>query len=100
MSVVRTQDAEPFRGGGRWIAWSLGAGAIGTVLLIVGFVVDPAQTFFSYLAAWACALSLAIGMVIFTMSVHAMDATWPVAIRRVAEAASGTLPILALGFIP
>lgn len=100
MSVVRNQDSMPFRGGKRALAIGLGAGVIGTALLIVGFVTDPQATFFAYLAAWACALSLAIGMLIFTMSVHAMNATWPVAIRRLAEAATGTLPLLALGFIP
>ncbi|HEY7954709.1 MAG TPA: hypothetical protein VII38_05415 [Polyangia bacterium] len=98
--VERSRDAQPFVARPRALLAWFGGGLIGWALLIVGFVHDPAQTFNSYLSAYACALSLAIGMQIFVMSVNAMDATWPVAIRRVAEAATGTFPLLALLFIP
>jgi hypothetical protein len=39
-------------------------------------------------------------MLVFVMACNAMGATWPVAVRRLAEATLATLPLLALLFLP
>lgn len=73
---------------------------VGGVGLIIGALLAPEQTLFSYLAAYVYVLSLALGALVFLTIVNAMNATWPVAIRRVVETATSTLPLLALLFVP
>ena len=75
-------------------------GRSGTALLSIGAVVDREQLFFSYLIAYAYAVSIAVGALIFLMVCHAMRAGWPVAIRRLTEAVVAVFPVLAVLFIP
>jgi hypothetical protein len=79
---------------------SLACAAAGTLGLVVGFAVDRRQAFFSYLAAFTYATTVALGALVFLQIVHAMGATWPVTVRRLVEAIAGTLPLLALLFLP
>jgi hypothetical protein len=95
-----TLERTTFQGGGRLIIAGLVSFAAGLVGLVVGGVTAPRQAFFSYLSAYAFAVSIAVGALIFLMIVHAMNATWPTAIRRIPESITGILPLLALGFIP
>lgn len=76
------------------------AGLVGAVAFAVGLVVAPRQALFSYLAAWSWAATIAIGALVFVMIGHVMKATWTVVFRRAAEAIAGTLPLLALLFVP
>ena len=89
-----------FRGGARLLRASLALAALGVVGLVIGAFLAPQQLFPSYLVAYAYALSVAIGALIFLMIGHAMNAGWPVVLRRLTEAIVGSLPILALLFIP
>jgi hypothetical protein len=91
---------EVFAGGTDVIRGGLAAWALGTALLSVGAVVDRQQLFVSYLIAYAYAVSLAVGALIFLMTCHAMRAGWPVAIRRMTEAVVAVFPVLAILFIP
>jgi hypothetical protein len=75
-------------------------GALAAVFVLVGFMRDPDRAFHAYLAAYAFALSLALGSLAFTMIAHAANATWPVAVRRLPEAAAFAMPALALLFVP
>lgn len=75
-------------------------GVLGGIATAVGFAVAPHQAAFSYLTAWAFALSLAIGALIFLMIGHAIDARWTIAFQRLTEAIAGTLPVLAVLFVP
>jgi len=80
-----------------------GAGAIGglgAVATAIGFVTEPTQAAFSYLTAWAFALSIAIGALIFLMIGHAIEARWTIVFQRFTEAVSGSLPVLAALFVP
>jgi len=85
---------------GRTERAALLATAAGAALFVLGLLVDPRRALHGYLAAHAFVLSLALGALAFLMTVHAMDATWPVAVRRLVEAAVATLPLLALLFLP
>lgn len=73
---------------------------VGAAALVVGAFVDATRLFFSYLAAYVTVVSTAVGALIFLMTCNAMSATWPVAVRRLTEAITGSLPILAALFIP
>jgi hypothetical protein len=81
----------------------LGAGAIGVagaIAVAIGFATDPAQAAFSYLTAWAFALSIAIGALIFLMIGHAVDARWTIVFQQFTEIVVGSLPVLVLLFVP
>ncbi|WP_437963316.1 hypothetical protein WMF04_26710 [Sorangium sp. So ce260] len=89
-----------FRGGRALVTRSLGLALVGAVLLVIGVFVDRERLFYAYLAAYAYAVTTAVGALLFLMICHAMGATWPVAVRRLAEAIVGALPLLAALFIP
>lgn len=84
----------------RLIRISGAIGAIGAIATAIGFAVDPAQAAFSYLTAWAFALSLAVGALVFLMMGHAIEARWTIVLQRFTEAVSGSLPVLAVLFVP
>jgi hypothetical protein len=75
-------------------------GAIGAVATAIGFAVEPTQAAFSYLTAWTFALSIAIGALVFLMMGHAIDANWTIVFQRFTEAIAGSLPALAVLFVP
>lgn len=90
---------------GKWNAREVVRGALlvglaGLALVLVGFLIDRRQAAFSYLAAFAFWLSLALGALIFVMIHHAMNSSWFVVLRRPAEAAAATIPLLILLFLP
>jgi hypothetical protein len=82
------------------IAGGLAIGGLGAVATGVGFALDPTQAAFSYLTAWAFALSIAVGALVFLMMGHAIDARWTVVFQRFTEVIAGSLPALAVLFVP
>lgn len=95
-----SQPIPLFHGGQRTLLVSGGLALLGAVVLVLGGLADATRVFHSYLAAYACVVSTAVGALIFLMICHAMRATWPVAVRRLNEAIVASLPILAVLFIP
>jgi hypothetical protein len=89
-----------YRGGDRLLRWSLALTALGVVGLVIGAVLDRQQLFHAYLTAYAFAVSIAGGALIFLMIGHAMNAGWPVVVRRLTETIVASLPLLALLFVP
>jgi|RhiMethySRZTD1v2_1073278.scaffolds.fasta_scaffold18410_7 hypothetical protein len=77
-----------------------GAAIAGFALLAAGSVADLRQALFSYLVAWAFAITIAIGALAFAMAGYITHAKWLIAIRRLIEAVTTTLPLLALLFLP
>jgi hypothetical protein len=84
----------------RMVGKTLLAAVLGWAALGVGFAIDARRAFHAYLTAYLWALTLALGALIFLVIVNAMNAVWPVAVRRLAEQVSGTLPVLAVLFVP
>jgi hypothetical protein len=84
----------------RWIRASLAAAAVGLVLLVVGWVVEPTRAAFAYLVAFVTCLTTCLGALIFLAIVHAMNAKWPTAIRRFVEALCVPLVVLVVLFVP
>lgn len=79
---------------------SAGVALIGWASIAAGFALDARRAFHAYLTAYVWALTLALGALIFLVIVNAMNATWPVAVRRLAEQVAGTLPLFAVLFAP
>jgi hypothetical protein len=94
-----TKERAP-RGVRRVTAGAGAIGGVGAVATAVGFAIDPTQAAFSYLTAWTFALSIAVGALIFLMMGHAIEARWTIVFQRFTEAIAGTLPVLAVLFVP
>lgn len=84
--------------------WRTRAGAVGVVSLAVtvaGSLVAPEGQFFrSYLWPYVTFLGISLGCMAWLMTQYMTGGAWGVVIRRPAEAAARTLPLLALLFIP
>lgn len=89
--------------GSRWAGlWKVfgGVGAVGLLLAGVGYSLDPQRFAFSYLFAFICALSLALGSLFFIIVERLTSASWSVSVRRLAEFFATGFPALALLFLP
>ena len=75
------------------------AGAVGLVACAIGFVVDRDHFFRSWLIAYLLFLGIALGSMALLMIQHLSGGAWGV-FRRVFEASSRTLPLMALLFLP
>ena len=80
--------------------YAIAIAVAGAIAVAIGFAVDPTQAAYAYLTAWAFAITLALGALIFIMIGHAMTAKWTVLFQRQGELVVGALPILAVLFIP
>lgn len=76
------------------------AAAIGAVVLAIGLAVDPARAWLSYLWAFSCAFTVAVGGLVFLMIGYAMNAKWVAVVRRLNELVTAALPVLAVLFAP
>lgn len=75
-------------------------GAIGLVLTAVGLFVSPEQFFHSYLLGYLFFISLALGSLGLLLLQYLTGGAWGVLTRRIFEAATKSLPIAAILFIP
>jgi hypothetical protein len=80
--------------------WALVVGAVGGVAALAGAFLEPAQFFQSYLVAYLYWLGLGVGCLGVVMVYHLTGGGWGVAVRRLLEAGAGTLPVMALLFLP
>jgi hypothetical protein len=93
-----TELRQDFR---QWRSRALAAGAVGLLLTVAGlFLVSPNQFYRSYLWSYVFFLGLALGSMAWLMLQYLSGGAWGVVIRRPAEAAARTLPLLALLFLP
>ncbi len=75
-------------------------GAVGAVLCAIGFFVSPEYFFRSWLVGWVYWMGVTLGCFALFMLHHLTRGGWGLVIRRVMEAASRTLPWLALLALP
>lgn len=73
---------------------------VGVLLCLLGWVFQPAAFYRAYLFAWLLCLGVALGSMALVMMHHLTGGAWGEAIRRPATAASMTLPLLTILFIP
>ena len=76
------------------------AGGIGAALCAIGLVLNPVQFVRSLLPAYLWMLSVALGSLGLAMVHQVSGGAWGVVIRRILGAASRTLPLLTILFIP
>ena len=79
---------------------ALAAGIAALVISAIGFVVDPAQFFRSYLVAYLFWLGIALGSLPILMLQYITGGLWGAVLRRILESATRTLPLLIVLFVP
>ena len=75
-------------------------GAVFTVLLAAGFLLDRRQFFHSYLFAFSFWAGISIGSLALLMLQHLTGGGWGLVIRRVLEASTRTLSLVLILFAP
>ncbi len=75
-------------------------GVVFLALLVIGFFTDRAQFFRSYLFAFSFWGGISIGALALLMLQHLTSGGWGLVIRRVLEAATRTLPLILVLFLP
>ena len=78
----------------------LTAGAAGAAVSSVGLLLDPSQFLQSYLMAYMFVLGIALGCLALGMVHQLSGGAWGVIIRRPIGAATRTLPVLTVLFLP
>lgn len=76
------------------------AGVAGIVLCVLGAFLSPAAFFRAYLYAYLVWLGIPLGAAAILMIHHLTGGRWGAVARRTLEAASRTLPVAALLFLP
>ncbi len=85
---------------GLWQKKALIAGASGLGLSLLGAFFDPRQFFISYFFAYLFWAGIAFGSLEVLMMHHLTGGRWGWPVQRYFEAAIGTLPLLAVLFVP
>jgi hypothetical protein len=79
---------------------ALAVGALFFALLVFGLLVDRPQFFHSYLVGFIFWIGITVGSLALLMLQHLTGGAWGLIIRRVLEAATRTLPLMLILFIP
>jgi hypothetical protein len=79
---------------------SLIAGIVFLVVLAAGAFINPGEFFQAYLIGWTFWTGIAVGSLALLMLQHLTGGGWGLVIRRSLEAATRTLPLMAVLFIP
>ena len=79
---------------------ALAIGALFFAVFGLGLLVDRAQFFHAYLVGFIFWIGLTVGSMALLMLQHLTGGAWGLIIRRVLEAASRTLPLMLIMFIP
>ena len=77
-----------------------GVGIVFLIGLIASAFFNPRQFFQSYLIGWTLCTGISIGALALLMLQHLTGGGWGLVIRRVLEAATRVLPIMAILFLP
>ena len=75
-------------------------GGVATLAALAGAYFDLQQFSRSYLIAWLFWLGVAMGSLALLMLHHLTRGAWGIMVRRILEASSRTLPLLAILFLP
>jgi hypothetical protein len=79
---------------------SLAVGVVALLVCVIGAPFSPVQFFRAYLAAYQLYLGIALGSLAIFMLYQLTGGAWGFLIRRILEAATRTLPLLAILFLP
>ncbi|MBX3288732.1 MAG: hypothetical protein KF855_05240 [Acidobacteria bacterium] len=84
----------------RYKSIALGIGGIAALVWFVGFYMSPEQALRSWLLGYVFWAGITIGSIGIIMLQYLTGGAWGVVIRRIVEAASRTLPLVIVLFIP
>jgi len=84
----------------RYQVGALLVGLIAGVISLIGAIANRQQFFHSYLFAWLFWSGISFGALIVLMMQHLTGGVWGLALVRLADAAMGLLPWMALLFVP
>lgn len=79
---------------------ALVVGVLGLAASVAGYFLAPEQFYHSYLIAFMFVLGLSLGSLGLLMLQHLTGGQWGIVIRRPLEAATRTLPLVAVLFVP
>ena len=79
---------------------ALVVGALLSVLLLGGLFLNADQFFHAYLVGFIFWTGITVGSLALLMLQHLTGGAWGLVIRRVLEAATRTLPLIVLLFLP
>lgn len=97
---IRAEDWQAPEALGAIQRWALLAAAVGIAGCVAGFFIDREQLLRSYLVGHLYWLGIALGCLAIGMLHHLSRGAWGLVVRRVLEAATRTLPALAVLFVP
>jgi hypothetical protein len=75
-------------------------GVVFSAVFVAGMFMDPAQFFHAYLIGFIFWIGVTLGCLALLMLQHLTGGAWGLVIRRVLEAASRTLPLMVVLFLP
>jgi hypothetical protein len=75
-------------------------GVVALAVSILGGLFNPTQFYFSYLLGFMFVLGIALGSLALLLLQHLTGGSWGIVIRRPLEAASRSLPLVAVLFLP
>jgi hypothetical protein len=81
-------------------ARALGVGLLGSGVAVVMGIADPARFYPAYLLAYLFWFGIGLGSLALLMIQHLTGGAWGMMTRRIFEAATRTLPLMALLFVP
>jgi hypothetical protein len=79
---------------------ALAVGALFFALFVLGLLVDRTQFFHAYLVGFIFWIGITLGSMALLMLQHLTGGAWGLIIRRVLEAATRTLPLMLILFVP
>ena len=79
---------------------ALGIGAVCFAIFALGMLADRPQFFHAYLVGFIFWIGITIGSLALLMLQHLTGGAWGLVIRRVLEAATRTLPLMLILFVP
>ena len=79
---------------------ALGVGVLFSAVFVVGALLDRPQFFHAYLVGFIFWTGITVGSLALLMLQHLTGGAWGLVIRRVLEAATRTLPLILILFIP
>ena len=94
----QTEALRPFLGQYQRRAFAIGL--LGLLATVAGFFIDQEQFFRSYLLGFIYWIGLPLGCMVILMIHHVAGGTWGFAIRRLLEAGTRTLPLMAILALP
>lgn len=102
-TTMRAPDEVKIPSGSFWQKLPIVGAVVGLACMALwaaAYQNNPERSLYSYLFAFICVLSIALGCLVYVIIQHLTRAGWSVGTRRVAEFGAATMPLLAVLFLP